>query len=111
MASRSMASTLLRRVLLAATLAGGILNVANASSTASDFEACHLLGARSLQSCLDHSSDPLRDDCWAQSRAATKRCYADVSTANARAKEKAAAARAVAAQRAAAAEQAAGKRQ
>jgi hypothetical protein len=104
-------ATLLRRAALAIALTGSLLNVANASPTASDFEACHLLGARSLQSCLDHSSAPLRDDCWAQSRAATKRCYADVSTANARAKEKAAEARAVAAQRAAAAEQAAGKRQ
>lgn len=102
---------LLRRASLAMTLGSSILGVANASPTASDFEACHLLGAKTLQSCLDHSSAPLRDDCWAQSRAATKRCYADVSTANARAKEKAAAARAVAAQRAAAAEQAAGKRQ
>lgn len=80
-----------RAVALASTLlAAGVLH---ASPTPNEFQACHQLGAKLLQHCLDQAPGRLEEACWRQSRERTSGCYADVRNAGTRERERAEAAR------------------
>ncbi|MCJ0763191.1 hypothetical protein [Variovorax terrae] len=55
-----------------------LAGVAQASPTASDYQACHARGALGLRHCLDRSPGTDLPVCWDNARAAVQRCYADV---------------------------------
>ena len=72
---------------LATAASWAAASLALASPTDNEFRTCHKLAAATLQHCLDEQPGADRPQCWSKSRAAAKRCDADIREEHRRMRE------------------------